>query len=232
MLDQLGFTWKSRDVGTWEDRLAEVVAFKAQHGHCDIPLKYPENPKLGRFVNAMRTARNSGKLTGERIAKLDAVGFVWSSSRTSKLEGDGISEAWRARFEELRTFEASHGDCDVPTRWPENPQLGAWVSMQRELKKRGALQPKRIELLEDLGFAWRAIGEPWEVRYAELLQFKEKYGSCKVPLKDPENRALGVWVVNQRSKKKRGELTTDRERLLTEAGFVWETRAPPKFRTH
>ena len=27
LLDSLGFAWKSRDVGTWEDRLAEVAAF-------------------------------------------------------------------------------------------------------------------------------------------------------------------------------------------------------------
>ena len=228
MLDGLGFTWKSRDVGSWEDRLAEVAAFKAQHGHCDIPLKYPENPRLGRFVNNMRTHRNSGKLAADRIAKLDALGFVWSSSRRSDVGEDGISEAWRARFEELRTYKSSHGDCNVPVRWPENPQLGAWVSMQRELKKQGSLQPKRVKLLEELGFAWRAIGEPWEVRYAELLEFKEKHGNCDVPRESPENPPLGIWVVNQRSKRKRGKLTPDRERLLTEAGFTWETRTPPK----
>jgi superfamily II DNA or RNA helicase len=228
MLDELGFTWKSRDVGTWEDRLAEVAAFKAQHGHCDIPLKYPENPRLGRFVNNTRTQRNSGKLAADRIAKLDALGFVWSASRKPEVGEDGISEAWRARFEELRAYKASHGDCDVPARWPENPQLGAWASMQRELKKREALQPKRVELLEDLGFAWRAIGEPWEVRYAELLKFKKKHGTCDVPRENPENPPLGVWVVNQRSKRKRGKLTPERERLLTEANFSWETRSPPK----
>jgi superfamily II DNA or RNA helicase len=228
MLDELGFTWKVRDVGNWEDRLAEVAAFKAQHGHCDIPLKYPENPKLGRFVNNTRTHRNSGKLAADRIAKLDALGFVWSSSRRSEVGEDGISAAWRARFEELRNYKAVYGDCNVPAKWSANRQLGNWVSMQRELKKHEALQPEHVKLLEDLGFAWRAIGEPWEVRYAELLKFKEKHGTCDVPLKNPENPSLGIWVVNQRSKKKRGKLTSARERLLIEADFRWETRSAPK----
>lgn len=229
MLDELGFTWKSRDVGTWEDRLAEVVAFKATHGHCDIPLRYPENPKLGRFVNAMRTGRNNGRLAADRIAKLTGVGFVWSSSRRSAVGEDGINEAWRARFEELRTYKDSHGDCNVPARWPGNPQLGAWVSMQREMKKREALQSRRVELLEGLGFAWRAIGEPWEVRYAELLKFKATHGHCDVPVRNLENPSLGIWVVNQRSNKKRGKLTSQRQQLLDNAGFIWakKNRTPP-----
>ena len=70
LLEKLGFTWKSRDRGTWDDRLAEVAAFKEKNGHCEIPLNYPENPKLGHFVNAMRTQRNSGKLDADRITKL------------------------------------------------------------------------------------------------------------------------------------------------------------------
>jgi hypothetical protein len=82
-LDLLVFTWKSRDVGTWEDRLAEVAAFKAKHGHCEIPRNYSDSPKLGNFVNNMRSQRNSGKLAPDRIAKLEAHGFVWKSSQTA-----------------------------------------------------------------------------------------------------------------------------------------------------
>ena len=82
LLDELGFSWKMRERGTWDDRLNEIAAFKAKNGHCEIPLNYPENPKLGQFVNNTRTQRNSGKLAADRIAKLNALGFVWKSSRT------------------------------------------------------------------------------------------------------------------------------------------------------
>ena len=85
LLDELGFTWKSRDVGRWEDRLEEVARFKAKHGHCNIPLKYPENPKLGHFVNNMRSQRNSGKLSRDRIAKLER---HWSSVGIKPKGGD------------------------------------------------------------------------------------------------------------------------------------------------
>ena len=39
-----------------------------------------ENPKLGHFINTMRTQRNSGKLSADRVAKLEAVGFAWAAS--------------------------------------------------------------------------------------------------------------------------------------------------------
>ncbi len=82
-LEKLGFTWKHRERGSWADRFAEVEKFKAKHGHCEIPLAYPDNPKLGRFINAMRTKRNKGTLSADRFAKLDSLGFLWASNRNS-----------------------------------------------------------------------------------------------------------------------------------------------------
>ncbi|NJM55433.1 MAG: hypothetical protein HC841_05540 [Verrucomicrobiae bacterium] len=158
LLDSLGFTWQHRERGSWEDRLAEVAAFKAKHGHCEIPLNTPENPKLGRFVNSMRTKRNSGRLSADRIAKLDALGFAWESSRTAEVGGDGIIASWKKRFDELLGFKEANGDCKVPADWAKNPPLGRWVSQQRSMKKAGKLHPKREEMLNEIGFDWGGTG--------------------------------------------------------------------------
>jgi len=149
LLDELNVTWKSRDVGTWEDRLAEVVAFREKHGHCEIPTTYPENQKLGRFVNSMRTTRIAGELSAERIAKLDAVGFPWVSSRRAIVGG-----TWQIRFDELVRYKEEYGDCNVPNVWPLNTQLGRWVDNQRSSRKAGKLAPERERLLESIGFVW------------------------------------------------------------------------------
>lgn len=230
LLDQLGLTWRIRDVGTWEDRLEEVTAFKAKHGHCDIPTAFAENPKLGRFVNAMRTQRNVGKLSAGRIAKLDAVGFAWTSSRKAdvKLGEQIVTEAWKSRFDELVAYKQAHGDCDIPAKWKQNQRLANWVSMQRQLKKRAALPEPRVKLLDELGFNWRGDHDrqPWDVRYSELLKFKETHGHCDVPVKSPDNPSLGVWVVSQRSNRKRGKLSVDQERSLDDAGFIWQAGTP------
>lgn len=215
-LDELGFTWKCREVGTWEDRLAEVVAYKVKHGHCDIPTVFAENPRLGRFVNSMRSQRNRGTLSQDRITRLEAVGFVWESAR-----GD---ENWQARFQELVDYKSQHGNAAVPSNWPENQELANWVGRQRHASKAGKLDDEKVRLLESSGFVWSIIAprEPWEARFNQLLEFKGTHGHCDVPVNYPENAPLGGWVVNQRSNQKRGKLTDEQQKRLNEVGFSWQ----------
>lgn len=221
LLDALGFTWQHRERGSWEDRLAEVAGFKAKNGHCGIPLKYPENPKLGRFVGNTRSQRNSGKLSAERIAKLDAVGFVWEASSTAEVDGEGINAAWKARFDQLLIYKQSHENCDVPAKWNENEELGHWVSQQRQLRKRGTLHPERQRRLDEIGFDWRSdsLKADWATRFEELKGYKERFGDCRVPVKWKENPQLGMWATNQRQHRKNGRLSPEKERLLRGLGF-------------
>ena len=83
-LDALGFRW--RVWKTFEEYIADLRKFKAKHGHCDVPFLYPENKSLGQWVGKIRRKKlgkmvNSGspdhKLTKERIAQLDEMGFKW-----------------------------------------------------------------------------------------------------------------------------------------------------------
>ncbi len=231
LLSELGFTWKSRDVGTWEERFAEVAAFKSKHGHCDISTVYRENPKLGRFLNTMRTQRNSGSLSADRIARLDAIGFAWVSPR--EIDEHGMSSTWKSRFDELLRYKEIHGDCNVPSVWKENRELGNWVGRQRQSKKQGMLHPDQVKMLEGIGFIWRAAGprqpvQPWKARYAELVKFKATHGNCDVPIKHPKNPTLGAWVGTQRYWKKHGRLNPEQERLLNEVGFIWDKSGLPR----
>jgi len=222
LLDKLGLTWKSRDVGTWEDRLAEVAAFKAKHGHCEIPI---DKTKLGQFVNRMRTDRNSGKLSIERVAKLDAVGFLWGSSRMEEVGGEGINRSWKIRYDELVQYKATHGDCKVPYNLSENPELGRWVSQQRQQRKSGKLHLKRVEMLQAIGFDWGVVrDELWPDRYNQLVKFKELHSHCDVPADWQDDPQFGAWVVRQRHLKKSGKLLPKRETMLNLIGFKWQAR--------
>jgi superfamily II DNA or RNA helicase len=227
LLDELGVTWKSREVGTWEDQFEKLVAFKNQHGHCNLPTVYHGDPKLGRFVNNMRSKRNNGTLPSDRLAKLEAIGFVWASDQ--RAGKDGLSGVWQVRFDQLRQYKEEHGSCSVPIQWKENPALGRWISQQRQLRKNGKLHTERERMLNEIGFDWGsdryAEGvnplELWPVRYQELVEYKREHGNCNVPYKCPGNPQLGIWVANQRSNKRQGKLDPERERLLEELGFDW-----------
>ena len=74
-LDALGFVWDPFDAA-WEKMFEALVHYKEQYGHCKVPKRWPENPKLGRWVNSQRTAWNKGRLSDARMERLDALGFV------------------------------------------------------------------------------------------------------------------------------------------------------------
>ena len=83
-LNDIGFVWDvSHKFPTWETRLAELVAYKAKHGDCNVLTKGENKMQLRNWVMTQRTKyrlRKEGKqspMTDERIAKLEDVGFKW-----------------------------------------------------------------------------------------------------------------------------------------------------------
>ena len=73
----------------------------------------------------------------------------------------------------------------------------------------------------------RTLGT-WEVSFAELAKFKEEHGHCDVPTYlggrgSPRNR-LGVWVSDQRSRRRKGTLSPARVARLSALGLVWDVR--------
>ena len=68
----------------------------------------------------------------------------------------------------------------------------------------------------------------WRECYQELKKHKVKEGHCNVPFNCPENKQLGIWVMNQRTQNRllqegnKSTMTGDRNSLLESIGFVWE----------
>jgi hypothetical protein len=96
-LDDIGFLWGvdisvSKD-HRWEMKYNELIEYKAQTGHCRVPNAYRANQQLANWVRKQRELRKKGRLTRERIERLDGCGFVWeigqgkpSNSRKRKSE--------------------------------------------------------------------------------------------------------------------------------------------------
>lgn len=77
-LEGLGFVWDTRET-YWEQMFAALVDFKEQHGHCNVPAKWDQNPKLGTWVTAQRSNRTS--LSDERKERLNTQGFIWKPQK-------------------------------------------------------------------------------------------------------------------------------------------------------
>jgi hypothetical protein len=75
-LDALGFESKPQ-AAVWEKMFAELEAFNRVHGDCNVPIGWPENPKLASWVQAQRSRKTKGKLAAERLQRLNEIGFNW-----------------------------------------------------------------------------------------------------------------------------------------------------------
>lgn len=195
-LEAIDFEWEQQD-SRWMRTFEEVKAFYAGKGY------WPKRGEgaLSVWCNTQRQARRNGKLTKERIRKLDGLDFLWKQD----LDGD-----WVDNYNELKMFQAKH------KRFPKASEgsLGAWCCTQRKSRKQEQLSEERIRKLDAIGFIWSS-DEIWEANYEQLLSFHAKH------LRWPTSREgkLGSWCFVQRKTHKKGELSEERVRKLEAIGF-------------
>lgn len=67
-LDSINFDWDPRS-SKFERRFEELKAFKAQYGHCNVPVTYHENPNLGTWYKLYKCFRVDGYCLGVWIYK-------------------------------------------------------------------------------------------------------------------------------------------------------------------
>lgn len=78
-LSALGFVWDARE-SKWQEGYEHLKRYLATVGHCRVPQEFATEDgfRLGQWVGVQRTNRN--KISAERKARLDALGFVWSAA--------------------------------------------------------------------------------------------------------------------------------------------------------
>jgi hypothetical protein len=130
----------------WQEKFDELYSYYQKHGHCSVPHTFPPNPALARWVKRQRyqyklmTSGQQSTMTRERVKALEDIGFVWDS------------------------HGQAHGDCNVPSNYPPNPQLATWVKCQRRQYKlywegsSSNMTLERISDLEKIGFEWELRG--------------------------------------------------------------------------
>jgi helicase associated protein len=209
-LNAIGFLWNVLEAN-WEEEFSARAAYKARHGHCDVPTGHVEGEyKLRQWINELRNNRSS--LTPERKNRLDAIGFVWS---VREME-------WEQGFAALKAFKSREGHCNVPQRHQSGAvKLGQWVSRQRWIKD--TISSGRRKRLDEIGFIWNTLDGSWEESFAALWIFRNRVGHCRVPQLHIEgNVSLGVWVATQR--RTQDAMPIERKQRLDVIGFVWHAK--------
>lgn len=140
------------------DHLKEYVK---ENGNTMVPYDYfsPDGFWLGSWVKVQRELRATGRLSDERIAALDDLGFVWVVDHfmTQRKKSD---EKFEEFFRYLIEFKKEYGHCDVVQRYvcADGYTLGARVNKKRLRPER--MTEEQIERLNNIGFVWKSGNKP------------------------------------------------------------------------
>ena len=152
-LDAIGFEWKStrREQSLekqWTKMFKRLQEYQQEYNG-NMPKGYYQDPKLGRWVHKQRFLYKKGLLSKERFDQLEAIDFQWAQ----------YNGWWAEMLKRLQAYQQEHdGSCNVPYRYPPDPQLGRWVSEQCERYNKGLLAKERCDQLEAIGFQWTLKG--------------------------------------------------------------------------
>ena len=102
------------------DNMPEFAAATAIMMGIDLGMN--SKKKDGSSSNDGKAKRKKKRLSQERIAQLDSIGFTWSHDKQYK--------SWEERFNDLQEYKRMNGNTRVPR---SSGSMGEWVHMQRKM---------------------------------------------------------------------------------------------------
>ena len=145
----------------WETKFKALLEYRKEQGHCVIPFGWSKNPELRIWSRKQRSLRKSGKLSPERIRRLEKIGFSWErppalggNMRRRPRVAPFPSEAWTSNYNRLKSYFRNYGHSRVPNRYGADRKLGNWVWTQRQLRRKGLLHEDFIKKLDAVNLDW------------------------------------------------------------------------------
>ena len=220
-LDSIGMDWQDSFTKQWEYGYSQAKAYYEQHGDIDVDYAYiNENGfPLGKWLKRHtavngQSGRTSIKVTPERKAKLDKLGFKWD-------KGD----SWNKHIAACIEYKREHGNLDVPQQYvtADGFWLGKWLYLCRkvyngESEKAGfSLTDDQIRELDSIGMDWCMPTEKaWDEKYSAFsAMLAEIKADNNAAAKYPSSHPLRQWLTRQRIKQRQGKLSDEQIEKLT-----------------
>lgn len=196
-----------------------LIAHKEKFGNPNIPLGSSD----GKRCKTLRRLHFQNKLSKEEEAHLTGLGFRFHSFEDVYYECD-FDEMLKKLLEYQREFQT----FQIPKKYEPDPELGAWVTMLRRLKRTDELPGDQVDKLNAVKFEWistRKCGSSFMSKYREVLnKLKEVADSggdtAKLLSTDVEIRK---WIDAQRTVFDNGKLSESRVQYMDELpGIDWK----------
>mmetsp|Transcript_17532 Transcript_17532/g.22742 ORF Transcript_17532/g.22742 Transcript_17532/m.22742 type:complete len:665 (-) Transcript_17532:6-2000(-) len=247
----------------WNIMYQLLKEYQAEHDHLNLAqAEVYKGKTLGCWVQAQRQnfrLRQQGKLgassikmSDDRLALLNVIGFLWDGKMTAQESND---LKWNSMYQLLKQYCGERGHVSpFKEEMYKDQKLGLWAASQRRRynqQQSGRLDvsavtisDQQIELLNDIDFIWDSEkaeqastprGTQWNSMYHLLQDYNAEYKHAfPVPGELYQGQILGDWVDAQRGTYllwQNGQLDASLMRLtelqialLNESCFVWEKR--------
>lgn len=210
---------------SWDMMFDEAKKYYDAHGSLLVPYHYKANHlSLGMWIKTQRMVKKGtepGKLTEERIEKLDSIGMVW----------EGVAEFnWNRKYGAAKAYYEAHGDLNVLHSYiaPDGFELGKWIANLRSSVKgkQTPLSKQHIRQLDEIGMIWNKEEYRWELNFKAAKQFYEENGHLAVPTEyiASDGVALGTWIKRMRGiyfRKAQGRLSRAQIERLNAIDMIW-----------
>ncbi|MCZ4538370.1 helicase associated domain-containing protein [Gordonia terrae] len=195
--------------------IAHLHRYAATHGSSSPPRDETiDGFRIGAWVDSRRTDYRLGRLTPERIRRIETEFPDW--------RWNVLDAAFAAGIDHLRRYAATHGTSnprqhDVIDDFP----IGQWAANRRADYRTGRLPADRISLFDNEFPDWQwnpqdaASAAAFEAGVAHLHRYRVVHGTSNPRQRDViDGFAIGQWVANRRADYRRGRLSADRVRRL------------------
>jgi hypothetical protein len=200
----------------WMEMFQKLVEYKKQHKNTMVPHKYDKDPKLGHWVSQQRCHYKRDELPPKRLTLLNSIDFDLEV-RSAEI----YQTLWMDMFKKLTEHKKQRKNTRVLTKSNEDPKLGKWVCTQRQECKKGRLLPKRLALLNSIGFFAVTYQTLWMEMFQKLVEYKKQHKNTMVPARYDKDPKLRWWVSKQRCLYNHGKLLPERLALLNSIDFTW-----------
>ena len=154
-LEKIGFRWSPHDE-KFEQGFQETLRYKEQSGDSNALSSYktPDGYNLGMWQSTQRNSCNKGKLSTDRIKRLEEIGFKWA------LLEESLSKVFRKPCG-IKSSLVIPMHCGG-IKHLMGITLGCGNAPKRYSYKKGKLSTDRIKKLEEIGFKWqfRKLNKP------------------------------------------------------------------------
>ncbi|MBO5485227.1 MAG: helicase associated domain-containing protein, partial [Lachnospiraceae bacterium] len=227
-LDSLGMIWESKYEKQWNDAFQALCDYYKMNCTFEIPVAYQTDSgiKLGAWIRHQRDEYEKGKLSEERIKKLKVIGFTLEKS-----------DPWEEKYQLAKAYFEEHGDLNVPAQYVVNGVwLHKWLNEQKlmaEGKRKKKLTSEQLARLEAIGLRYGSTynEKVWNERFEMAKIYFEEHGDLNVT-KDYTvgDFQLGIWLRQQKSQYKSGNIPTEHYERLSAIGMDWNDAAEKRIK--